>query len=136
MAVEILIQIIIGISAGGFISAGLFTFIVTLGIITRLIQVSHTAKQLHLYENAVILGAITGTCFYSFSVHLALGTMGVFIFGLFAGIFTGCLVGAVAEILDAFPIFFRRLHLHQGVKFVVVVLAVGKLIGVLIQYFG
>ena len=45
------------------------------------------------------------------------------------------LIGSIF-VLNAFPVFFRRLRLHQGVLWVIVALAFGKFVGVLIQYFG
>ncbi len=136
MNVEFIISAIIGVCAGGFAAAGLFAFITTLNIMMRLAHVTHTADHIHWYENGVILGAVLGTVCYCYPFILPIGALGTAVFGVFAGIFTGCLVGAVAEILNAFPVFFRRMRLHQGVMWVVAALAFGKFVGVLIQYFG
>ena len=52
------------------------------------------------------------------------------IFGFTAGIFVGCLSVALAEILDVFPIFFRRLQLKENCGTVLLVMmALGKMIG-------
>lgn len=136
MNVEFVVTAILGVCAGGFVAAGLFAFITTLGIVMRLAQVTHTAGYLRCYENCVVLGAVVGSLLYCYPVILHGGWAGVTVFGLFAGIFTGCLVGAVAEILNAFSVFFRRMRLHQGIIWVIAALAFGKCIGVLIQYFG
>ena len=136
MNAEYVVQVIIGLCAGGFAAAGLFAFITTLGIVMRLAQITHTADHLCFYENCVIAGAITGTVVDCFRISIYLGSLGTAVFGLFSGVFVGCLVGAVAEILNAFPVFFRRLRLHQGISWVIIALAVGKCVGVLIQYFG
>ena len=136
MSVEYVVQVIFGLCAGGFAAAGLFAFITTLGIVMRLAQVTHTADHICLYENCIVVGAIVGTVVDCFQVSLNIGSIGAVLFGLFSGVFVGCLVGAVAEILNAFPVFFRRLHLHQGIAWVIMALAFGKFVGILIQYFG
>lgn len=59
-AAEILWQLIFGLCAGCTVAAGLFTFIVTLGIVTRLSQVTKSAAFIHWYENSFIVGGIVG----------------------------------------------------------------------------
>ena len=142
-AAEILWQLIFGLCAGCTVAAGLFTFIVTLGIVTRLSQVTKSAAFIHWYENSFIVGGIVGNLLWIYrewfsllpeskiSAALILGA-----FGLFGGIFTGCLIGSIAEILNAFPILFRRLNLKTGTALVVAALAAGKLLGIFLQFFG
>lgn len=127
-------QIVLGLSAGVVVAAGLFTFIATLGIVTRLAQVTRTAGWIHGYENSFMAGGIFGNLLWIYGPDLPVGTAGLLLYGLFSGIFTGCLIGAIAEILNAFPIFFRRLNLKTGTAFVVAALAAGKLLGVILQY--
>lgn len=127
-------QIVLGLSAGVVVAAGLFTFIATLGIVTRLAQVTRTAGWIHWYENSFMAGGILGNFLWIYGPDLPAGTAGLLLYGLFSGIFTGCLIGAIAEILNAFPIFFRRLNLKAGTAFVVAALAAGKLLGVILQY--
>ncbi len=128
-------QVVMGLCAGAFVAAGLFTFIVSLGIVTRLAQVTRTAAYIHYFENSFIAGGIVGNLFWLYQRTIPLGSVGLGLLGLFGGIFTGCLVGAVAEILNAFPIFFRRMDLKAGTALVVAALAGGKLVGVLCSYF-
>ena len=128
-------QIFLGLCAGAVVAAGLFTFISTLGIVTRLSQVTRTAGFIHWYENSFIAGGIIGNLLWIYRPQVLFGGAGLLFFGLFGGIFTGCLIGAIAEILNAFPIFFRRLDLKAGTALVVAALAVGKLLGVVLQYF-
>lgn len=135
MVWQIFWQAVMGLCAGAFVAAGLFTFIATLGIVTRLAQVTHTAAYIHYFENSFIAGGIVGNLFWLYQKTIPLGSVGLAFLGLFGGIFTGCLVGAVAEILNAFPIFFRRLDLKTGTALVVAALAAGKCVGVLCQYF-
>ena len=128
-------QIFLGLCAGTVVAAGLFTFISTLGIVTRLSQVTRTAGFIHWYENSFIAGGIIGNLLWIYRPQVLFGGTGLLFLGLFGGIFTWCLIGAIAEILNAFPIFFRRLDLKSGTALVVAALAVGKLLGVVFQYF-
>ena len=59
------------------------------------------------------------------------------IFGMSAGIFVGCLAVALAEILDTFPIFFRRLNLKDEFgETLLFVMAIGKMLGSLFFFFA
>lgn len=117
------------------VAAGLFTFIVALGVVTRLAQVTRTANFLHRYENCFVAGGIIGNLYWIFQWPVGLKSIGLLIIGVFGGIFTGCLIGSIAEILNAFPIFFRRLNLKYGITAVILGLALGKFVGVILQYF-
>ncbi len=129
-------QAVVGFCAGIAVSAGLFAFIATLGIITRLAQVTRTASAIHWYETCFIAGGIMGNLLWLYGVPVPAGAAGLLCTGLFCGIFTGCLTGAIAEILDAFPVFFRRINLKTGTAFVIAAMAVGRFLGVLARYFG
>ena len=58
------------------------------------------------------------------------------LFGLFAGIFVGCLALAIAEMLDSIPIFARRISFRHGLGLAVLSVALGKLAGSLYYFFG
>ena len=86
-------------------------------------------------ENIVFRGIIFGTILSLFSwkkkwLFDLLGKTLLTIYGMSAGIFVGCLAVALAEILDTFPIFFRRIHIEEkyGEVFLLV-MAVGKMLG-------
>ncbi|WP_346698883.1 stage V sporulation protein AB [Catenibacillus scindens] len=128
-------QMLFGLCAGMVVAAGLFTFISTLGIVTRLAQITRTANWLHWYENGFIAGGILGNLLWIFSVPLVTGAVGLIVSGLFFGIFTGCFIGAIAEILNAFPIFMHRVGLKTGIAAIIAALAAGKFIGVWFYYF-
>ena len=55
--------------------------------------------------------------------------MGIVIFGVFSGMYVGCFAMALAEILNVLPIFSRRIHLKEGMPYMVVVMAIGKALG-------
>lgn len=59
-------------------------------------------------------------------------TVGVLLqgsFGLFAGMFIGCLALAIAEMLDSIPIFARRIAFRHGIGLAVFSVAIGKVVG-------
>lgn len=124
----------IGLASGAAISAGVFSFIITIGVVPRIIGKSRTAADVIAYENAVILGGTFGNLFSLFSWQLHLGIWLVVLFGLSAGIFTGCLAVALAEILNTFPIMFKRFGIKEGLSWLLVFMALGKSVGALYFY--
>ena len=55
-------------------------------------------------------------------------------FGVFAGMFIGCLALAIAEMLDSIPIFARRIGFRHGIGLAVFSVAIGKLVGTLLYF--
>ena len=62
------------------------------------------------------------------------GTLIQIIFGLFAGIFVGCLALAIAEMLNTIPVFARRIGFRHGLGIAILSVAMGKLLGSLIYF--
>ena len=56
------------------------------------------------------------------------------LYGLSAGMFVGCIAVALAEILNTFPILFRRAKLKVGLQWVMWTMAVGKTCGALYYF--
>ena len=106
-AAQVLLALI-GASAGLAAAAGLFSFIVELGVVADFADRTHTGDQLLFYEDCVALGGIVGNILYIFHIGVPLGAPLLAVFGLFAGIFAGCWAMALAEILNVFPVFMRR----------------------------
>ena len=124
----------IGLASGAAISAGVFSFIISIGVVPRIIGKSRTAFDIMAYENAVLLGGTAGNLMALFSIQVPLGITAVIAFGLSAGIFTGCLSVALAEILNTFPIMFRRLGIKEGLSGILFFMALGKAAGALYFY--
>lgn len=124
----------IGLASGTAVSAGVFSFIITVGVVPRIIGKSRTATDIVLYENAVILGGVCGNIFALFHVHMQLGLWMVILFGLSAGVFVGCLAVALAEILNTFPIMFRRFGIKEGLSWIMLFMALGKMAGAFYFY--
>ena len=130
---EVLLAVI-GLTAGGMVAAGIFAFIVMIGIITRLASRTCTAAYTSIYENAIVLGGTLGNIWNVYAVNVPLGYVLLVMFGLFSGIFVGCLAMALAEVLKVFPILVRRVGLVEGLPALVASVAAGKFAGSLIQF--
>ena len=134
-AVQILMAVI-GLSAGMVVAGGLFSFISGLGVISDFADRTHTGEYIMLYEDSVALGGILGNLFFIYQIEIPYGAWIVPVFGLFGGIFVGCWSMALAEILDVFPIFVRRVKLLRGIQYVIPGVALGKGLGAFLFFFN
>lgn len=125
----------LGLSFGLTVSAGIFAFITMLNIIPRLTHRTGTAAHLYFYENTIILGGTLGNIMFLFVRNFPVSYVGLALFGLFSGIFIGCLAMALAESLRVIPIFVKRLKMKEGLPIVLIAIALGKLAGTIYQYF-
>ena len=124
-----------GIASGAAVAAGLFTFLVITGVPHRLMAVTHTSAHGWWYEWMLIGGGITGNVLWIMNPSWYVGTAAAGMTGLLIGLFVGCMTGAIAEVLDAFPVFLRRAGIKKGIAFIVVGMAVGKAVGAWLWYF-
>ena len=130
-----LFLICVGVCGGLGVAAGTFAFLLVIRVIPRMIQKAKLEKKAIYIENIVRRGVLFGTVLSLFSwkkkwLFELLGKTLLTIFGMSAGIFVGCLAVALAEILDTFPIFFRRIHLKEDFgETLLFVMAVGKMVG-------
>lgn len=119
----------LGLCAGGVVASAAVAFLIGLGIIPRYAGITHTADRILLYEDTMMLGALAGNVFYVFHLRIPLGSWGLGTYGLFAGIFLGGWILALAEMADIFPVVARRIKLQHGIPVVVVAIALGKIVG-------
>ncbi len=124
-----------GLSAGVATAAGLFSFIVELGVVADFADRTHTAEHILFYEDCVALGGIVGNILYVFHIGIPLGTPLLAAFGAFAGIFAGCWAMALAEILNVFPIFMRRAKVVRYLSAFIISMALGKGLGAFLFFF-
>ena len=118
MWVQVLMAVI-GLSAGMVVAAGLFSFISELGVVSDFADRTHTGEHILLYENSVALGGILGNIFFLYGIRIPFGGWLLPVFGLFGGIFVGCWSMALAEILNVFPVFVRRVKLLRGIQYLI-----------------
>lgn len=126
---------VIGFASGFIVAGGVVALMVGLGIITRFIGVSRTAKRVAWYENAILLGTIAGTILTVFQVKLVLGIWVLAVAGHFMGIFVGGWIMALAEVINVFPVYSRRLGITKGFSWIVMAIAVGKVTGGLLHFY-
>lgn len=146
---------ICGLSFGLLASAGVFTVLVSVGLIPRFAGKMHVAKKVFVLEEAVIFGTLCGGALSIFSRG---GGLGRFVLdrqlfggntaevwkwigygflmpgGVFAGMFVGCLALAIAEMLNSIPIFSRRIGFRHGLGVAITAAALGKFLGSLIYF--
>lgn len=124
---------ILGFCGGAIVAGGYIALVVKVGIITRMSARTKTASYSRWYEDMLVCGAVLGSLYSVFHWKLPGKWLFLVPYGFFAGIFTGCLAIALAEIVNAFPIFSRRIRLKQGLSWILIALALGKLMGSLLQ---
>lgn len=135
-----------GLSFGLLAAAGVFTVLVAVGLVPRFAGKTHTGRHVVLYEEMVIAGTAVGGVFslferyfhfeesllqagLSMGVLSLLGNAALIVFGIFAGMFVGCLALAIAEMLDSIPIFSRRIRFRHGLGIAIIATALGKFTG-------
>ena len=133
MLIENIILTIMGLASGVAVAGGVFAFIIVIGVIPRLAGRTHTAWAYWHYENMVILGGFVGNLVFLYETKIPIGYLGLGAFGIFTGIYVGCFAVALAEVLNVVPIFSRRIRLKEGFPFVVLSIAIGKLLGAIYQ---
>lgn len=127
----------IGISAGGVIAAGVFAFLVIIGVFPRLIGKTGTKEHIMLYGSVIVAGGVLGNLvdLYEFPIPLfGLSSLFLGTFGMAVGIFVGCLVMSLSETLKALPVISRRLYLAVGLQYLILSIALGKLVGALTYF--
>ncbi len=144
-----------GLSFGLLSSAGVFTVLASVGLVPRFAGKMHVANHVLFLERTVVWGALSGGFFSVYTDYgrigeaiirldlfgentaeavLLFGNIFLLIFGLFAGMFVGCLAFAIAETLDSIPIFSRRIGFRHGLGVAILAAAMGKLFGSLFYF--
>ena len=138
MILKYIILALTSIGGGAVISGAVFALVTSTGVITRMADKTNTAKHVKLYETAIILGGAWWNIFWIFSIDIPLGMN--FAQGFQAlmavtqGIFVGCLAVSLAEALNATAIFARRAKLKMGLSFIILSVAIGKVVASIIQF--
>jgi len=135
MWIKQILLAIIGLSSGMLVAGGLFSFIVSLGVVSDFADRTHTGNKVLLYEDAVALGGICGNLAFLYEPQFVKAPVLLGIYGLLAGIFVGCWAMALAEVLNVFPIFIRRVKLIRAVPYIILGIAIGKGVGALVYFY-
>ena len=159
MILSKLLPVVVGLGAGILVSAGVFTVLLSVGLVPRFAGKTHTGEKIFLYEEMVVFGTLVGC--------LASVFPGAVIFGrewlqkrLEAGAafewlaltveaLTGLILAAepkrivyvscnpalaIAEMLDSIPILTRRIGFRHGLGLMVLSIAMGKAVGSLLYF--
>lgn len=126
---------LIGFSSGFIVAGGVIALITGLGIITRYAGITHTGKHVLLYEDAILLGSLFGNLLTVHGANVLLGGIGLGVMGLFSGVFVGSWILALAEVVNIFPVFSRRIGLTKGMSLVVLSVAIGKVAGSMLHFY-
>lgn len=118
--------------------AGLFSFRLTPGeykvyCYTNTDSLTFVDGQ-HLDASAIALGGILGNAVFCFQIMIPCAGFILPFFGVLSGIFVGCWAMALAEILNVFPIFIRRVKLVRYIKWFIIGIALGKGFGACIGF--
>ena len=107
---------------GAVVATALAAFIIELGIIPRFAGITHTANHILLYETCLMLGSFLGNLVSVYEFSLPFGK-------IFLGIM------ALGEVVNVFAIMSRRLGLKKGTALIILSIALGKILGSLLQFF-
>lgn len=119
---------------GGFVvSGGIFAFLTMIGIFPRVLSVTKTTGHIYLLESMVILGGSLGNIMDIFDLRLPIGAAGLMVYGLFSGVYVGCLAVALAEVLKIIPILIKHVKLKFGLSWLITGIALGKAAGSWLQ---
>ena len=125
---------VIGFGSGLIIAGAVYAFITIVGVVPRLAQKTHTTGKIKVYESSLVLGGVFGTLAGLFRLYAPIGTIGVVALSIANGIFVGCLAMSLAEVLNVIPILARRTRIQRGMFFIVLAIAIGKLVGSLLYF--
>lgn len=128
------------LACGIAVSAGTFAFLLVIGVVPRMIRKMNLSDHIMRFENMIVLGVLTGAVFsvIEWEARLPivwLGHLLLAVYGFVAGMFVGCIAVALAEILNTFPILFRRLQINRGLSMMMIAMALGKTMGSLYYFF-
>ncbi|HET7522433.1 MAG TPA: stage V sporulation protein AB [Bacillales bacterium] len=130
MAIKALLLVMIAFANGLIVGAGFVAFLLVLGIIPRLMQLTKTGRFVQAYEWSVISGAVIGTWLGLRGTELNLSFIWLVPVGLASGIFVGMLAAALTEVLNVLPILAKRVGITEH-KIIILLMALvlGKIVG-------
>lgn len=128
------IEIIIGLASGLAVGSGFIAFLMVLGIIPRLIQLSGSMKLINLYGPCVIAGSLFGVYLSFTATTWNQPIIILAIWGIFHGIFVGMLAAALTEVLNVFPILSKRIGMEKHLLWLLMAIVFGKIAGSLFQW--
>ncbi len=129
-----IIEVIIGLASGIAVGTGFVAFLTVLGVVPRLMQLSKSQSKLRFYESAIMLGVFAGIYLSFGDKAIQVSTAGLIVWGLLHGIFVGMLAAALTEVLNVFPLLFKRIGVDGFLFPLMMAIALGKVAGSLFQW--
>lgn len=124
-----IIPILAGFSSG-VVAGGAFAAVMALlNFIPRIVSLTETHEQLHLYENLFIGGTLIFALAYFTNFYIETNIILVAILGLVFGTFLGIFNAALAETLNVIPILAKKLKVKKNIKIIFYSLVIGKVLG-------
>lgn len=124
-----MVYLVVGVCGGLLVAGGLFAFLTLVGVVTRLAAGTTTARYLMFYEDMALIGCVGGNLLFIYRFSLPFGNVFLGMYGIGAGVFTGCLAAALAEVVNMMPVLSERVSLKKGMVGIMVMFALGKLVG-------
>lgn len=129
-----IILMIVGLSGGLVVGSGFVAFLAVLGIIPRLTQLTKTYRFIHVYEWAIILGAVIVGWMSLRNTELFQSELWLIPIGLLCGVFIGMLAAALTEVLNVFPILAKRIGFGEKIIILLMAIVLGKIVGSLFHW--
>ena len=130
-----LFLVIYGVSSGIIVGAGVVAVLILIGLVPRISHITNTKEFVNLYENLLILGTFLGSILSLHNIGISGGKILTIIAGLAYGMFLGFLSSGITEVIYYIPVVSRRLRLPSiYLKYIVISLIIGKVIGSLIGW--
>lgn len=124
-----LLLIVVAFGGGVTVGSAAAAFISILQVVPRLIQITNTRQYVRLYQYVITIGFILFTIIYFSEYHMNLSKYIAIPIGLTFGIFIGLLSSALAEVLNVIPVLSKKLKIKDYLKYVILTLVAGKVIG-------
>jgi stage V sporulation protein AB len=134
MTIKAILIIIIGFAGGLAVGTGFVAFLVVLGVIPRLTQLTKTMKYIHAYEWGTVAGAITGGWINLRDTVFSLSKYLLVPLGIFSGVFIGMLTAALTEVLNVWPILAKRIGVAEKIVILLMAIVFGKVFGSLFHW--
>ncbi|WP_183251350.1 stage V sporulation protein AB [Anoxybacteroides tepidamans] len=129
-----MLVIMFGFAGGLAVGTGFVAFLVVLGVIPRLTQLTKTMRWIHVYEWGAVFGAVAGGWMSLRSTVLYASKYWLIPMGLFSGVFIGMLAAALTEVLNVWPILAKRMGMADKIVLLLMAIVFGKVFGSLFYW--
>ena len=129
MWIRYICLVVCGVGAGAVTAAGYFAILAVVGVITRFANFTGTGAHIRLYEKMLCLGGVLGNVVWIFGIPIKMFSVTGAVYGVLTGIFVGCFLVSLAEMVKGLPVFMRKAGLKKGISAIIISLALGKSLG-------